>query len=211
MYQKWNAYWVTKTAQLNNTSWSKRRIQGILDRYLRQGLCVLDAGCGSGFFSEYFLSRDCDTYCLDYSPEALNLTRQLTKGRATGYIRTDLLEPSFAEDNKERFHLIFSDGLFEHFSAQEQDRIFTNFKKVKREGGIIITFVPNRYTLWRALQPLYMPGIKEQPLSLSELLGLYRRNSCTIKESGGINVLPIGPSPEFLGKWFGMLVYCIGE
>ena len=182
----------------------------ILNKHVSPGLQVLDAGCGSGFFSQYFILNGCQTHSLDYSPEALSLTRELTQGKARDYVCVDLMDSGFASKNAGRFDIIFSDGLFEHFSAVEQDRIFMNFKEMKKDSGEIITFVPNRYTAWRVLQPFYMPGIKERPLSLSGLRGLYERNSCKVKESGGINVLPISGSPEFLGRWFGMLVYCVG-
>lgn len=210
MRKEWDSFWSSKDSRTGPASWSKRRMVAILDKYACPGLRVLDAGCGSGFFSRYFILKGCETYSLDYSQEALNLTREFTQGKARDYVCADLLDVGFADRHAGRFDIIFSDGLFEHFSSVEQGQIFTNFKKMKKDGGKIITFVPNRYTAWRVLQPFYMPGIKEQPLSSSELVGLYGRNSCKVEEYGGINVLPIGSSPEFLGRWLGMLVYCVG-
>lgn len=210
MRKEWDSFWSQKDPAEGHISWSKRRIMATLDRYLTPGLRVLDAGCGSGFFSHYFILRGCETYCLDYSPEALNLTRTSTQGRAKDYMCVNLLDETFANNNAGRFDVIFSDGLFEHFTDAEQDRIFMNFRKMKKKGGKIITFVPNKYTLWWILQPFYMPGIKEQPLSVTELSGLYERNSCRVEDSGGLNVIPVAFSPEFLGRWFGMLVYCVG-
>ena len=42
----------------------------------------LDAGCGSGFFSAWFIARGCRTYSLDYSEEALEMARKATDGRS---------------------------------------------------------------------------------------------------------------------------------
>ncbi len=210
MREEWDGFWSKKNPQVGRASWSKRRMLNILDRYMRPGLRVLDAGCGSGFFSQYFVHRGGETYCLDYSSEALNLTRKVTAGKAKEYLRVNLLENDFVNKYKKEFDIIFTDGLLEHFSSQDQEAIFVSFMKMKKEDGIIITFVPNRYTLWRILQPIYMPGIKEEPISLSKLLRLYRNNSCEVGECGGLNVLPFRLSPEPLGRWFGMLVYCVG-
>ena len=211
MRQEWDRFWAHQKGDVKGVSWSKKRIQNILDSYVHPGLKVLDAGCGSGYFSQYFIARGCETYTLDYSQDALNLAKKITKGSSQEYICADLLDEAFAKDNRARFDIIFSDGLFEHFSQKEQDRILKNFKQMEKSNGKTITFVPNKYTLWRVLQPFYMPGIKERPFSLSNLLALYRRNSFKIEAFGGINVLPVSVSPESLGRWFGMLVYCIGE
>jgi SAM-dependent methyltransferase len=207
MSSKWDKFWHSQSDV--KYSWSKKRIVRILDKYSQSGMKVLDAGCGSGFFSSYFIHKGCDTYSLDLSEQALALTKKLTSNGSKKYLCENLLDGRFAAKYSKNFDVIFSDGLFEHFNKTDQNRVFNNF--VTMSKGYIITFVPNKYTLWRILQPFYMRGIKEKPFSMAELLMLYRGNGYNVLSCGGINVLPVKVSPEKLfGKSFGMLLYCVG-
>ncbi len=205
----WDSFWAADKVH-KKLSWSKRRILAILDRYLKPQMSVLDAGCGSGFFSKYFISKDARTCALDYSSEALAVARQMTEDRAEAYLQADLLEEDWVQDHAGRYDIIFSDGLFEHFNRDQQDRIFRNLCTCLAEGGRIITFVPNKWSFWQVIRPLLMPGIKEAPFTLKRLRELYTRNGTDISQSGGINVLPCGISPEWVGSTFGMLLYAVG-
>jgi len=210
---KWDQFWNTnRSGRFTKVSWSKRRIIFILNRYLGEDIDVLDAGCGSGFFSAYFISCGCNTFCLDYSPMAIEITREQTKNGAKEYISGDLLDDSLIKEYKNRFDLIFTDGLFEHFSDNEQDIIFNNFRMMKKKDGKIITFVPNRFTLWTLIRPFYLPGIKEKPFTMGRLKQLHRKNGFKIDTCGGINVIPARYSPDLLiGKHVGMLLYCVAH
>lgn len=182
----------------------------LLDGFLRKDINILDAGCGSGFFTHYFIHRGCNAYALDYSKDALEITQKLTKNKAKGYIKEDLLNSRFGKNYKNKFDLIFSDGLFEHFDNNDQVKIMSNFKKVKKKNGIIATFVPNKYSWWAIIRPLFMSGIKEKPFTFKKLISLH--NGLEIIEKGGINVIPFFFSPDkIFGKSFGMILYCIAK
>jgi hypothetical protein len=194
----WNSFWTDKDLnKIKRPSWSKKRMMKILAKYTSFDLRVLDAG-------------SCKTYSLDYSIDALNLTRKMTSGRSKAYLQEDLLNPEFGEKYKGQFDLIFSDGLFEHFVQKDQCKIIDNFIKLKSKNGIIVTFVPNLLTWWTIVRPYLMPGIEETPFILESLKGLH--SELEIIESGGINVLPLSTSPDsLLGAKLGMLLYCIGK
>jgi len=213
LQSEWNHFWNNnKDGQFTKTSWSKRRIIVILNRYVRRDINVLDAGCGSGFFSAYFISRACNTFCLDYSPTALEIAKEQTKGGAQEYILGDLLDDGLLRTYKGHFDIIFTDGLFEHFSDGEQARISSNFKAMKKQNGKIITFVPNRFTWWTLIRPFFLSGIQEKPFTMGRLKQLHQKNGFTIDEWGGINVIPFKYSPDLLvGKHIGMLLYCVGH
>jgi SAM-dependent methyltransferase len=207
----WDYFWKLNTnSRFTKKSWSKIRMTKLLDEIIKEGMDVLDAGSGSGFFSNYFISKGCNVYSLDYSEDALNITKRLTNNRATAYLKEDLIDPGFGDRYAQKFDIIFSDGLFEHFSSDDQQKIMNNFKKIKKNKGIITTFVPNKYSWWEVIRPLVMPGIKEDPFTLKRLSDLHL-GLIPIK-IGGINALPFTFSPEkLLGSKIGMILYIFAK
>ena len=208
----WNRFWsVQKQSSSGQISWSKHRILQILAPYLEPKKRILDAGCGSGFFSEVFCGRGMTVTALDYSDQALALTRERTRGRAL-IIQADMLTDSLADRLKTSFDVIFTDGLFEHFTAAQQDTILKNFLSVLAPSGTIITFVPNHWSPWELIRPWFMPGIDEKPFILRQLKDLHIRNGMTVLFDGGVNTLPIGFSPDrWVGRVFGMLLFVVAQ
>ncbi len=210
--KNWDNFWGKDNIPSGtNISWSKKRIIQIVSPYVSKEMDVLDAGCGSGFFSKYFCDQGARTVALDYSQSALDLTRQST-GRRARVVKADLLSSSFRSGIDGAFDLIFSDGLFEHFNLQEQDMIVRNLMSLLRHDGFLVTVVPNRWSPWQLIRPFFMPGIKEDPFVLKGLQHLYERNGLRVISSGGINTLPFLWSPDsFLGRQFGMLLFAVGK
>ncbi len=208
----WDSFWKNTSRQKEQISWSKKRICNILDRYADSGLTVLDAGSGSGFFSSYFIGSGCKTYSLDYSDTALELTRSNTENKSESYILMDLLTPQFNQHYSKTFDIIFSDGLLEHFSPEQQEQIICNWKNAKKDDGIIISVVPNRYSAWEIIRPLFMPGIEETPFTMSQLEKVHQQQGLKVLECGGINTIPLPLSPDkYIGKWLGMLLFIIAK
>lgn len=206
----WTGFWTdAENSRFTKVSWSKRRIIRILERFIQPGAKVLDAGCGSGFFSNYFTQQQCETYALDYSPKALEIARKITDNKCKDYIARDLLDPNMGREFENQFDLIFTDGLFEHFSEVQQQTILDNFIQMKKPSGVIVTVVPHLYSWWTVVRPLFMPQIEEQPFTLNRLKRMHHR--LTILEEHGLSVLPIGLSPEGLGKRCGMLLCVVGQ
>jgi 2-polyprenyl-3-methyl-5-hydroxy-6-metoxy-1,4-benzoquinol methylase len=207
----WNGFWSrSRGGRFTRESWSKRRILAVLDPYLRRGARVLDAGCGSGSFSACFLGRGLRVTAMDISDEALDLARAATKNGADAYWAEDLLDPDFARRHGEAFDLVFSDGLLEHFEESEQKRIVRNMAGVLVPGGVVATFVPNKWSLWEWVRPLFMPGIHETPFTAGALRSVHA--GLSVADVGGVNVLPFRLSPDkLLAARFGMLLYLIGQ
>jgi len=208
MHDFWDGFWKGRNMK-NIDSWAKRRVVRVVSNYAKPGRSVLDAGCGSGYFSSYFISCGCDVYSLDYSEEALSVAKKITGQKARMYIKGDVLAEENISAIKARFDMIFTDGLMEHYSGEEQDKIIRNMKTLKKQDGYIINFVPNRFSFWSMIRPFCM-RIKERPFSMGEFLNLHIRNNLNIISFGGLNVLPFRISPErVLARHFGMLYYCV--
>lgn len=203
----WDGFWDNaEGGQFTRISWSKRRMEKLLSPHLVRNGRVLDAGCGSGYFSALFLSRGCRVSTLDASPEALEIARRATRGGAEEYLQEDLLDSSFAARHGERFDLVFTDGLFEHFVPSDQKRIMDNLVSSLKVGGVIATFVPNALSWWTVVRPLFMRGIYERPFRRAALRRLH--DGLAPVGEGGLSVLPFRFSPErLLGGRFGMLLF----
>lgn len=208
----WDQYWsADETQRFTKISWSKRRIIRILDKYCRTGGHALDAGCGSGFFSRYFCEKSMQTTALDYSHEALAIAKRLTDNKIKT-VQTDLTQSGLCDAMDDRFDIIFTDGLFEHFSDADQNAIMCNLKSVLKDDGVVVTFVPNKWSPWELIRPFFMPGIEEDPFVMSRLINLNERNELFVVERGGINTLPVALSPDKLvGPLWGMLLYAISK
>lgn len=207
----WNSFWSLNGATYSQLSYSKKRIINILSRHIIKPSIVIDAGCGTGFFSKYFLDNNHSVYAVDFSMEALKVCKQLCNEFVT-YINADLVESHLNQIIKTKVDYVFSDGLLEHFSVYEQMKILFNIKNCLKSDGKIITFVPNLFSFWQIIRPFYMPNINEKPFILKRLIKLHESCGFRTIETGGINVLPCLYSPEYLlGKSFGMLLYYIGE
>ncbi|MFA7255306.1 MAG: class I SAM-dependent methyltransferase [Candidatus Omnitrophota bacterium] len=203
----WDRFWEMESSQrFTRKSWSKIRIIKVLEGVVLEGMEILDAGCGSGFFSAYFLSKGCRVWALDYSGASLEIARKNTQGRCQAYLKENLFLDDWMEPFRNKFDLIFSDGLFEHFSDEDQQQLMGHFKMLKKKNGIIATFVPNRYSWWEILRPLVMPGIHEIPFTPAKVMQLHR--GMHLFKTGGLNVLPVRFSPErLLGSRWGMILY----
>ncbi len=208
----WNRFWdLEKSKRFSRISWSKRRILKTIESFVVPGGWALDAGCGSGFFSRYFCDCGMKTVALDYSQSALKMAQAATGGRAE-IIERDLVNSDLSKYPFPRFDLIFSDGLLEHFSSSDQDKIIRNLLSVLSPKGVLITFVPNRWSPWELIRPFFMPGIEEKPFDFKQLIDLNKRHGLEILSQGGVNTFPFAFSPDRLvGPQFGMLLFTISR
>lgn len=208
-YNDWNNFWSKTPIDFSKISYSKKRMINILERHIKIGSSIADAGCGSGFFCNYFFKYSNKVFAIDYSDSALELCKQQCHNNVST-LKIDLLSDEFPNRFFNSLDIIFSDGLLEHFEKDEQSRILYNFYKSLSKDGKLITFVPNIFSPWQIIRPLFMPNIKEKPFVLKNLIKLHQKVGFKIVESGGINVFPFQYSPEsLLGKYFGMLFYVI--
>jgi len=218
MKEGWDSLWTAKSKEkirdlkLRPRPRQKRAIN-VLDRYVHSGRTVCEAGCGSGFYSWYFISKGCRVYCIDYSEKAIELAKKTTEGKAEKYLVRNLLDEGLALEFKNTFDLIYTDGLFEHFSKSEQRKLMDNLIAMKKENGIIVTFVPNILTYWELIRRIFLkiPGVWEKAFTMRRLTTLVRESGQEIIEKGGIHALPFNYSPEILARWIGSSIYVVSR
>lgn len=208
----WNHFWnKAKPKDATTPSWSKRRILNILKPLVCLDRKALDAGCGSGFFSKYFIDQGMKVTAIDYAQSALDMTEKITDNRAHVF-KIDLLNDDFSMRLPCDYRVIFSDGLLEHFDYDQQLKILKNLKSILSPDGYLVTFVPNRWSPWEIIRPFFMPGIEETPFVLKDLVGLMDAAGFKIMKQGGVNTIPMALSPDdWVGSWFGMLLYTVAK
>ena len=99
-------------------------------RYLPAGATVLDAGCGSGRDSLFFLQKGYDVTMLDASAGMCRCAEELTGRKA-------LCMP-FSEINFEtRFDGVWACASLLHVSETELENVLARFHRALRNGGVL--------------------------------------------------------------------------
>jgi ubiquinone/menaquinone biosynthesis C-methylase UbiE len=97
-----------------------------------KGLNVLDAGCGTGWFTEYFASRDAIVTGLDISPEMVKRTK--ARVPTANIIQANLAEPLPLAD--EIFDVILSSLTLQYLESWTST--FTGFSRILKANGLLI-------------------------------------------------------------------------
>jgi SAM-dependent methyltransferase len=103
---------------------------------LRPGACLLDAGCGQGFFTSLFAENGLKTLGVDISPVGIAAATQAYGSTRATFMAGDLLKLGM----KNKFDCIFtrSCSLYNATSFEEARDVTDMFLSYLREDGILI-------------------------------------------------------------------------
>ena len=99
-----------------------------------QGKTILDAGCGPGITTAYFLDSGAFVTGIDYSEEMLSIARTRTEGKAT-LMRHDLNQ-DLKMFEASSFDMIYC-SLVIHY-IDDLTTLFKEFSRVLKPGGIVV-------------------------------------------------------------------------
>jgi cyclopropane fatty-acyl-phospholipid synthase-like methyltransferase len=101
------------------------------------GKTCLEIGAGTGYISKLLTKKyQLDTTLVDNNREAYRMFQKVSKeGR---YMLIDAF--SFKPD--EKFDIVFSDGLIEHFYRKERMEMISVHKNLVKADGYVVIFVP---------------------------------------------------------------------
>ena len=123
------------------------------------GCRVLDAGCGSGHFSDEFLNAGAEVVAFDVTPRFVEITRERLGDRATVY-QHDLIQPlDFAEDAS--FDLVFSNLVMDY--SPDWTPILTEFARVLRPGGAALWSFGHPAAEWALVKADRLVVVGEEP------------------------------------------------
>ncbi|MBI4351434.1 MAG: glycosyltransferase family 39 protein [Elusimicrobia bacterium] len=146
----WDRKWEThKTSKAEAWIASQRDkvLNGCLDKLKGDRKKVLEVGCGSAINLKRIKRgrADVECYALDRSPVAIELAKKEFPLAFVG----DCEKTPF-EDKK--FDLIYSSGVMEHLGGEAA--FLEEMRRILKDDGLLVTFVPARYSLWRFYQLL---------------------------------------------------------
>jgi ubiquinone/menaquinone biosynthesis C-methylase UbiE len=140
---------------------ARRRAQLIIaGGGLREGMQVLELGCGTGLFTESFAQTGCQITAIDVSRDLLELARQRTGCKFVRFLLEDA-ESLTLEDAS--FDAVVGSSVLHHLDL---DRGLSEIRRVLRAGGRIAFAEPNMMNPQIALQrtvPLFRRWAGESP------------------------------------------------
>lgn len=149
--EKWDAYYA-ELADVEEDPDTRRFnlefVQAVSD-LLPLGGRTLEAGCGAGWQSLALARTNrFQASLLDFSPHSLSYASRLL---AREGVEAQLIEADLAQPGPAEFDLVFSAGVLEHYSVEDQVNLVRAMKS--RATRYVLVLVPNRrcywYWLWR--------------------------------------------------------------
>lgn len=101
---------------------------------------VLDAGCGTGWFSKVAVEEGGDVVSLDIG---INLLKKVDKKCNSKKVNGDLLNLPFSSDS---FDIVICSEAIEHTLSPKD--AFKELVRVLAIGGILVLTVPNKFWFW---------------------------------------------------------------
>lgn len=126
--------WATKAGQQR----VRRRVR-LMSRLaaFRTGIKVLELGCGTGIFSEYFAASDADFFAIDLSPQFISRARFRTKGNNSKFCACDAERLCFGNCY---FEAVVGISILHHLDVPA---VLSEIARVLRDGGTIVFTEPN--------------------------------------------------------------------
>jgi len=148
--KKWDNYWTKRKnlsqsvyrniASLYRTFIIKNALNFFIEKEFKKGSKLLHAGSGGGQVDKDLVKKF-DIVALDISSQALKLYK-INNGEKASIIQASI----FAIPQKTgTFDGIYNLGVHEHFSKQENEKIFREFSRVLKSNGKIVLFWPPKY------------------------------------------------------------------
>ncbi len=133
--ERWNKFWknqtgIKKVVAIFRNQYFARILSNYINKF--KGSLLLEVGCGSASISSRLKVK---VVCLDYSDNVLKISRRKQKKNQL-FMLGDAYNLPF-KDNK--FDVVFSQGLIEHFEMPED--IIKEKLRVTKKNGQSISFI----------------------------------------------------------------------
>jgi 2-polyprenyl-3-methyl-5-hydroxy-6-metoxy-1,4-benzoquinol methylase len=173
----------------------QRRLEVIFDQLLSgrrlEGCKLLDAGCGTGYFSRRALATGANVVSVDIG---VNLLKEARKKGAQKPVASDVTRLAFPD---ETFDIVISSECIEHTPSPQT--AMSELIRVLRPGGTLVVTCPNRFWHWscrvaNALGIRPYCGLENWP-SWASLRDWSRGNGIEIRAHIGLHLFPFVLKP----------------
>ncbi|GAO34882.1 hypothetical protein SCT_0262 [Sulfuricella sp. T08] len=132
--------------------------------FLKKGMNILDAACGSGYGSHLLAKYGCNVIGGDISQEAVSYANKRFTHENLTYTKVNCIRPEYPDGH---FDAYVSFETIEHFF--EQDEYLTNARRILKAGGLFICSTPNkdvhefyRHKGWMGANPYHLKELTVQ-------------------------------------------------
>jgi len=134
--------------------------------HLREGMRVLDAGCGAGRYSVEFARMGCNVTLFDISDEQLRIAKSKLVERGlekqvTGYIQADIRDLSVFPDHS--FDVVVCYGAPLNYVLQGRERAISEFHRVLKTGGVLALSVNSKWGVFKSILGRNTQGFFNRP------------------------------------------------
>jgi SAM-dependent methyltransferase len=188
----WSAFWAGNP-DIDHVYSNEGRIIGELEKVRGlDGARVLEVGAGSGRDSLDLARCGARTVTLDYTFEALQIIRHLSKraGVPLDLVCADCTRMPFRDDS---FDVVFHQGLMEHF--RDPAPLLSENRRVLKRGGHVLVDVPQRYHIYTVMKHILIALGRwfagwETEYSIGQLERLVERHGFTVRHRYGDWMVP---------------------
>ncbi|AHV98638.1 class I SAM-dependent methyltransferase [Paenibacillus sabinae] len=137
-----------------------------VEKYLQQGMKVLDAGCGAGRYSIEFAKRGCHVTLFDVSNVQLALAEEKTneanvKDNIDGFIQGDIRDLSSFKDGQ--FDMVVCYGAPLSYVLDNRAKAILEFNRVLNKKGLLFVSVNNKWGILKMLLGHKYPDFFNNP------------------------------------------------
>lgn len=128
-----------------------------------RGKSILELGGGSGYLCGLICRKyGCTGTVIDDNRTAYNVFKRVVKNKNVNYVLSDMF------DYRGKHDLVFSDGLIEHFHPQKRKKLIWLHKKLAKNNGFIMFFVPKKS--WWVERFMSIRDGYEEKMSMEQLI-----------------------------------------
>ncbi len=157
---------IYNTAERPYTSYPRKLVEHLCSRFdLKEGMRLLEIGCGRGEFLQEFKELGLDVYGVDISSEAANFDDSIV-------VQIVDIQKEELDFKDGFFDVVYSKSLLEHL--ENPDKYFAEALRLLKKGGKLITLVPD----WESNYKIYFDDhTHKTPFTTVSLNVIYKMHS----------------------------------
>jgi ubiquinone/menaquinone biosynthesis C-methylase UbiE len=165
----YNKYGIREWNRLEENTYSRINFllhMHFLEKYLHNGMKILDAGCGAGRYSIEFAKRGCNVTLVDISDEQLRIAKEKiheaeVDDAIEGFFQGDIRDLSQFKD--EQFDIVVCYGAPLSYVLENRDKAIIEFSRVLKKDGMLYISVNNKWGILKMLLGNKYPDFFNNP------------------------------------------------